>query len=93
MFVIDMYMIDIYHATLACYAWQMLSCMLLACADCRVYAACKVASLLLKASGRRRVSGAEAFDRVCITVSVSNKMLSIKMLSFDSIVLALQTFE
>ena len=39
--------------------------------DCRVYAACKVATLILKTSGKRRISGLEAFERIMVVVPVS----------------------
>jgi len=43
-----------------------------------VYSACKVASMLLKISGRRRVSGAEAFERVMVIVPVSSVQFDLR---------------
>jgi hypothetical protein len=51
-------------------------CLFMLFADYRVYAACKVATMLLKSSGRRRISGVEAFERIMVLVPVSCLLFS-----------------
>jgi len=47
-------------------------CVAVLCADWKVFTACKLCALMLKSSGRRRISGLEAFERIICIVPVSS---------------------